>query len=110
MGGEKNRQIAAALRVSERSVERWGSAARSGANSDWPATPPAATRAAKTPKHSPTVPSTPRGWTPTAPIGNLAAANLDQLARAVKRTLKQIQYRPHLVDGCLTGTGLTMDD
>ncbi|MFD7079980.1 transposase [Streptomyces sp. NPDC059918] len=42
-------------------------------------------------------------------IGNLAAANLDQLARAVKRSLKQIQYRPHLVDGCLAGTGLTMD-
>ncbi|WTP44764.1 transposase [Streptomyces sp. NBC_00190] len=42
-------------------------------------------------------------------IGNLAAANLDQLARAVKRSLKQVQYRPHLVDGCLAGTGLTMD-
>nr|WSX54155.1 transposase [Streptomyces sp. NBC_00974] len=42
-------------------------------------------------------------------IGNLAAADLDQLARAVKRSLKQIQYRPQLVDGCLAGTGLTMD-
>ncbi|XXC88408.1 DDE endonuclease [Streptomyces sp. A5-4] len=43
-------------------------------------------------------------------IGNLAAANLDQLARAVKRSLKQIQYRPHLVDGCLAGTGLIMEN
>ncbi|MET8101329.1 transposase [Streptomyces sp. NPDC005236] len=43
-------------------------------------------------------------------IGNLAAANLDQLARTVKRSLKQIQYRPHLVDGCLAGTGLIMGD
>lgn len=34
-------------------------------------------------------------------IGNLAAANLDQMARAVKRSLKQIQYRPALVDGCI---------
>ncbi|WP_405862059.1 transposase [Streptomyces sp. NBC_00090] len=43
-------------------------------------------------------------------IGNLAAADLGQLARAVKRKLKQIQYRPHLVDGCHTGTGLIMDN
>lgn len=42
-------------------------------------------------------------------IGNLAAADLGQITRAVKRRLKQIQYRPDLVDGCLTGTGLIMD-
>ncbi|MFH8838085.1 transposase [Streptomyces sp. NPDC017868] len=42
-------------------------------------------------------------------LGNLAATDLGQLTRAVKRKLKQIQYRPHLVDGCLTGTGLIMD-
>ncbi|MFF0476489.1 transposase [Streptomyces sp. NPDC004284] len=41
-------------------------------------------------------------------IGNLASADLGQLTRAVKRKLKQIQYRPHLADGCLTGTGLIM--
>ncbi|WP_411147075.1 transposase, partial [Streptomyces sp. x-80] len=41
-------------------------------------------------------------------IGNLAAANLDQMATAVKRSLKKIQYRPHLVDGCLAATGLTI--
>jgi len=32
-------------------------------------------------------------------IGNLAAADLGQITRAVKRRLKQIQYRPDLVDG-----------
>jgi hypothetical protein len=42
-------------------------------------------------------------------IGNLAATNLDQLATAVKRSLKKPQYRPHLIDGCLAGTGLAMD-
>ncbi|WP_406192096.1 transposase [Kitasatospora sp. NBC_01560] len=42
-------------------------------------------------------------------IGNLAAANLNQLAQAVKRSLKKIQYRPWLIDGCLAATGLIMD-
>nr|WP_240150776.1 hypothetical protein [Streptomyces sp. SID7805] len=42
-------------------------------------------------------------------IGNLAAANLDQLATAAERSLKKVQYRPHLINGCLTGTGLTME-
>lgn len=40
-------------------------------------------------------------------IGNLAAADLAQITRAVKRRLKQIQYRPELIDGCLADTGLT---
>jgi hypothetical protein len=42
-------------------------------------------------------------------IGNLAAADLGQITRAVKHRLKQIQYRPDLVDGCLAGAGLIMD-
>ncbi|MFB7031783.1 MULTISPECIES: transposase [unclassified Streptomyces] len=42
-------------------------------------------------------------------IGNLAAADLRQITRAVKRRLKQIQYRPDVVDGCLVGTGLSLD-
>jgi transposase len=42
-------------------------------------------------------------------IGNLAAADLGQITRAVKRKLKMIQYRPHLIDGCLAGTGMTLD-
>ncbi len=41
-------------------------------------------------------------------LGNLAAADLGQIAWTVKHRLKRIQYRPDLVDGCLTGTGLTL--
>ena len=37
---------------------------------------------------------------------NFAAADLDGLVRIVKRKLKKIQYRPHLIDGCLAATGL----
>lgn len=43
-------------------------------------------------------------------VGNLAAADRSQVTRAVKRKLKQIQYRPDLVDGCLAITGLTIND
>ena len=43
-------------------------------------------------------------------IGNLAAADLSQITRAVRRKLKQIQYQPEVVDGCLAGTGLTITD
>lgn len=42
-------------------------------------------------------------------VENLAAADLGQITRAVKRRLKRIQYRPDLVDGCLLGTGLILD-
>jgi transposase len=40
---------------------------------------------------------------------NFAAPDLDSLVRIVKRKLKKIQYRPHLIDGCLTPTGLTIE-
>jgi transposase len=42
-------------------------------------------------------------------IANFAAADLDSLVRIIKRKLKKIQYRPHLIDGCLAGTGLTIE-
>ena len=42
-------------------------------------------------------------------IANFAAANLDYLVRIVKRKLKKIQYRPHLLGGCLAATGLTIE-
>ncbi|WSJ68235.1 transposase [Kitasatospora sp. NBC_01302] len=42
-------------------------------------------------------------------IGSLAAANLNQLAQAVKRSLKKIQYRPRLIAGYLSASGLIMD-
>ena len=40
---------------------------------------------------------------------NFAAADLDSLVRIAKRKLKKIQYRPHLIDGCLAGTGLNLE-
>ncbi|MET7685038.1 transposase [Streptomyces sp. NPDC005423] len=43
-------------------------------------------------------------------LGNLAAADLSEITRAVKHRLKKIQYRQDLVDGCLVGTGLTLHD
>ncbi|MFD4948635.1 hypothetical protein ACFWNT_40560 [Streptomyces sp. NPDC058409] len=42
-------------------------------------------------------------------IGLLAAADLRQITRAVKRRLKMLQYRPEVIDGCLAGTDLVMD-
>lgn len=42
-------------------------------------------------------------------IANFAAADLAGLVRIVKRKLKKIQYRPHLVNGCLAGTGMTIE-
>jgi hypothetical protein len=42
-------------------------------------------------------------------IGNLAAANLADVTQAVKRRLKRLQYRPDVIDGCLAGTGLALD-
>jgi hypothetical protein len=42
-------------------------------------------------------------------MANFAAPGLGQLIRIVKRKLKKIQYRPHLISGCLAATGLTIE-
>ena len=42
-------------------------------------------------------------------IANFAAADLHGLVRIIKRKLKKIQCRPHLIDGCLAGTGLIIE-
>jgi transposase len=42
-------------------------------------------------------------------IANFVAPDLSGLVRIVKRKLKKIQFRPHLIDGCLTGTGLIIE-
>jgi len=42
-------------------------------------------------------------------IANFSASDLDSLVRIVKRKLKRIQYRPHLITSCLAGTGLTIE-
>ncbi|MFE3940358.1 transposase [Streptomyces sp. NPDC059118] len=41
-------------------------------------------------------------------IGNLTAADLSRITRAVKRKLKMLQYRPEVIDGCLAGTGMAL--
>ena len=42
-------------------------------------------------------------------IANFAAAELSGLVRIIKRKLKKIQYRPHLINGCPAATGLTIE-
>ena len=42
-------------------------------------------------------------------MANFAAADLDGLVHIVKRKLKKIQYRPHLIDGCLPATGQAIE-
>ncbi|MFB9881842.1 transposase [Planobispora siamensis] len=42
-------------------------------------------------------------------IANFVAADLDGLVRIIKRKLKKIQYRPHLLDGCLAASGLVIE-
>jgi len=43
-------------------------------------------------------------------LENFAAASLNHLVRVLKRKLKKIQYRPHLLHGCLTETGLIIEN
>ncbi|MFD9825507.1 transposase [Streptomyces violascens] len=42
-------------------------------------------------------------------LADFAAADLVHLTRVIKRQLKKIQYRPHLITGCLPTTGLDLD-
>ena len=42
-------------------------------------------------------------------LGNLVAGGVDQLAATVKTLLKRIQYRPELINGFLTQTGLSLE-
>jgi transposase len=39
-------------------------------------------------------------------VANRAFADPDDLITVVRRGLRQLQYRPDVLDGCLTGTGL----
>ncbi len=41
-------------------------------------------------------------------LASLAAAGLDHLAAVIRHGLKSFQYRPGLISGCLTGTGLRL--
>jgi transposase len=42
-------------------------------------------------------------------LANLAITAFAQLIRVVRRGLKQIQYRPGLIEGCLAETGLALE-
>ncbi|MFD4662418.1 transposase [Streptomyces halstedii] len=44
-----------------------------------------------------------RGW-----LSNVAFSTPDHLVQTVRRGLRYIPYRSHLIDGCLTETGLTV--
>ncbi|MFJ3279471.1 transposase [Streptomyces halstedii] len=44
-----------------------------------------------------------RGW-----LSNVAFSTPEHLVQTVRRGLRHIQYRSHLIDGCLTETGLTI--
>jgi hypothetical protein len=42
-------------------------------------------------------------------LANLAVASFAHLVQVIRRGLRKIQYRPGLLEGCLAGTGLTLD-
>lgn len=42
-------------------------------------------------------------------MANFAAADQAGLVGIIKRKLKKIQYRPHLIQGCLAATGLKIE-
>lgn len=42
-------------------------------------------------------------------LADFAAADLAHLTQVIKRKLKKIQYRPHLIEGCLPTTGLDLN-
>ncbi|WP_199791187.1 MULTISPECIES: transposase [unclassified Streptomyces] len=62
------------------------------------------------PTHAPDLDPTEGVWSLLKrDIGNLAAADLGRITRAVKRKLKMLRYRPEVIDGCLAGTDLLLD-
>ncbi|MEU4235686.1 transposase [Nonomuraea sp. NPDC026600] len=42
-------------------------------------------------------------------MANFVVTDLHGVVRIIKRKLKKIQYRPHLLDGCLAQTGLIIE-
>src|SRR6266704_1149115 len=42
-------------------------------------------------------------------LANLAVASFAHLVQVIRHGMKKIQYRPGLIEGCLAGTGLTLD-
>jgi transposase len=65
-------------------------------------------RVYRLPAHAPDLNPAEGIWSLKRSMVNFAAADVDSLVRIVKRKLKKIQYRPHLIEGCLAGTGLSL--
>ena len=42
-------------------------------------------------------------------LANLATASFAHLVQVMRHGLKKIQYQPGLIEGCLAGTGLTLE-
>ena len=42
-------------------------------------------------------------------LANLAVASFGHLVQVIRHGLKKIQYQPGLIEGCLAGTGLTLE-
>jgi hypothetical protein len=43
------------------------------------------------------------------PLANLAVTSYAHLLQVIRHGLKKIQYQPGLIEGCLTGTGLSLE-
>jgi len=43
------------------------------------------------------------------PLANVAFTGLAHLLQAVKAGLRKIRYQPGLIEGCLAGTGLSLE-
>jgi putative transposase len=65
-------------------------------------------RVYRLPAYAPELNPVEKAWSAMkASLANLAARTATDLATAVKNRLKRMQYRPGLIDGYLTGTGLS---
>ena len=42
-------------------------------------------------------------------LASLAAASFSHLLQVIRHDLKKLQYQPGLIDGCLAGTGLSLE-
>jgi hypothetical protein len=43
------------------------------------------------------------------PLANVAFTGFAHMLQVVKHSLRKIQYQPGLIEGCLTGTGLSLE-
>jgi hypothetical protein len=48
-------------------------------------------------------------WHGTGVLAKLAVASFGHLVQVIRHGLKKIQYQPGLIEGCLAGTGLTLE-